>query len=268
MSGTANNWPFLYQGMEKEFTDPGPYYYTGTGQFYSPQIMRSPSETGQTSSSGSGGGGGGGGGFSPNFSLSPQEAGEAMGAGVGGMAVTAGAIAAYNAFLVGSEAGSAGLLTPVVVVGLIAEGLFELFDDLFGGGSQPEIPRQLLHKRHPLYPFILGVSESLVPSEASEGKPELCGDPEYCGTKPLEKKTPEYRAAPTATPTATPKAPGFFFCLGAAAAFNPAPFVGCPAGIMGCYAANPEGCAQMATQCSVLGGTIVLCHAVASGGGR
>ncbi len=29
VSGTANDWPFQYQGMEKEFTDPGPYYYPG-----------------------------------------------------------------------------------------------------------------------------------------------------------------------------------------------------------------------------------------------
>ncbi len=51
-SGTANDWPFQYQGMEKEFTDPAPYYYSGSGQFYSPQLVRSLSETGQTSSSG------------------------------------------------------------------------------------------------------------------------------------------------------------------------------------------------------------------------
>jgi hypothetical protein len=38
VSGTANDWPFQYQGMEKEFTDPAPYYYTGSGQFYSPHI--------------------------------------------------------------------------------------------------------------------------------------------------------------------------------------------------------------------------------------
>ncbi|MGB9380962.1 MAG: hypothetical protein WA571_02245 [Candidatus Binatus sp.] len=57
-SGTANDWPFQYQGMEKEFTNPAPYYYSGGGQFYSPQMVRSPSETGQTSGSGSGGGGG------------------------------------------------------------------------------------------------------------------------------------------------------------------------------------------------------------------
>ena len=30
-SGTANDWPFQYQGMEKEFNDPAPYYYSGNG---------------------------------------------------------------------------------------------------------------------------------------------------------------------------------------------------------------------------------------------
>jgi hypothetical protein len=40
--------------MEKEFTDPAPYYYNGNGQFYSPLLVRSLSETSQTSSSGFG----------------------------------------------------------------------------------------------------------------------------------------------------------------------------------------------------------------------
>jgi hypothetical protein len=50
-TGSANDWPFQYQGMEKEFTDPSTYYYTGGGQFYSPQLSRSLSEVGETSSS-------------------------------------------------------------------------------------------------------------------------------------------------------------------------------------------------------------------------
>jgi hypothetical protein len=66
LNGQANNWPFLYQGVEKEFTDPGPLYCSGGGQFYSSQLVRSLSETGQTSTSGpatgpSGSGGGGSG---------------------------------------------------------------------------------------------------------------------------------------------------------------------------------------------------------------
>jgi len=28
VSGTPNDWPFQYKGMEKEFTDPAPYYYS------------------------------------------------------------------------------------------------------------------------------------------------------------------------------------------------------------------------------------------------
>jgi hypothetical protein len=211
VSGTANDWPFQYQGMEKEFTDPGPYYYTGGGQFYSAQIMRSPSETGQTSSqgagggsAGSGGGGGGGGpagnplaapsggGSSPNFSQSPQESGEAFGVGAGAEAATAGFIAAYNAFLVGAEGVSLGYATPVVVVGLIAEGLFELLDDLFGGSSsEPPTPRQLLHARHPLYPVILGFPDGEIPTEASEGL-KLCGDP-YPSKQPPLSKEPQYQ---------------------------------------------------------------------------
>ena len=51
-SRTANDWPFQFKGMEKEFTDPGTYYYTGDGQFYSPQFVRSLSEAGQTSTKG------------------------------------------------------------------------------------------------------------------------------------------------------------------------------------------------------------------------
>ena len=74
------------------------------------------------------------------------------------------------------------------VVGIIAQGIEDIisfFDWLFGGGGSPPIPRQLLHQRHPLYPVILGISDGLIPTEASEGKPELCGDAEYCGTPVL-----------------------------------------------------------------------------------
>jgi len=31
VSGAANDWPFLYQGGEKEVTEPGPLYYSGGG---------------------------------------------------------------------------------------------------------------------------------------------------------------------------------------------------------------------------------------------
>jgi hypothetical protein len=280
VSGTANDWPFQYQGMEKEFTDPGPYYYTGGGQFYSAQIMRSPSETGQTSSqgagggsAGSGGGGGGGGpagnplaapsggGSSPNFSQSPQESGEAFGVGAGAEAATAGFIAAYNAFLVGAEGVSLGYATPVVVVGLIAEGLFELLDDLFGGSSsEPPTPRQLRHKRHPLYPVILGFPNGLIPDEASNGKPELCGDAEFCGTTPLQ--APEYRKAPPRAQTPTGLGP-FFACGGVFTAFNPELTVGCILTGVGCGGGDIPACGAMGVLCGSYFGGIGLCYGAA-----
>jgi len=185
VSGAANDWPFLYQGLEKEFTDPGSLYYSGGGQFYNPQIMRSLSETSQTSSSGnnggpsgSGGGGGGGGGggsnpFLPAFNPIPtsgsqiagdlQNEAEAAAAG----AAAYGALYGVNAVLGALTAGE--LVIPGVGwLAAAATGLFELFEDLFGGGgSEPPTPRQLLHARHPLYPGILGVQDGLIPDEGS-----------------------------------------------------------------------------------------------------
>jgi hypothetical protein len=171
-SGTPNDWPFQYQGMEKEFTDPAPYYYSGGGQFYSPQLVRSLSETGQTSSSGPGGGpsgsaiagpsGGGGGGFSITGQL--QNGGESIGVGLGAqVAESIGEdVASYlGAELIGSYAGPVGIAAATIY------DLVSLFEDLFGGGgSSPETPRQLLHGRHPLYPVMLGVSDGLIPDEA------------------------------------------------------------------------------------------------------
>jgi hypothetical protein len=59
------------------------------------------------------------------------------------------------------------------------------------------MPRQLRHQRHPLYPVILGFPDGLIPDQVSKGKPELCGDAEFCGTTPLQ--APEYRKAPPQT---------------------------------------------------------------------
>ena len=197
-SGTANHWPFQYHGMEKEFTDPAPYYYSGNGQFYSPQMVRSLAEAGQTSSSGSNIGPSGnsiagpsGGGFSPNFSPSVKEGAEAYGVDVGVYA----ALTGINLALVPLE-----LTIPVVGwIAAAASLLYVLFDDLFGGSSSsPPIPRQLLHGRHPLYPDILGVSDGLIPTMDSAGKPQFCGDSHVCPYCPVAKdeSTPEYRKAP------------------------------------------------------------------------
>jgi hypothetical protein len=160
VSGAANDWPFLYQGGEKEFTDPGPLYYSGSGQFYSPQLVRSLSETGQTSSNGNNAG--------PAGSAMAQPSGD-LGSNYARPSENVGGDAA-GGFLLGSlfiaESG-ATLGPPGALVGAILGGIAYLFEDLFGGSSNPPPPRQLVYARHPLYPVILGVSDDLIPDQVS-----------------------------------------------------------------------------------------------------
>jgi len=163
LNRTANNWPFLYKGIEKEITDPGTYYYTGGGQFYSPQLVRSLSETSQTSSQGTGSGpsgnaiaapsGGGNGSFGSWLSQDEENN-----------------LKNYFSFGnlgVGVGDSESGFIVPVGTFAGIIEQWISFFEWLLGGGSPP-IPRQLTHARHPLYPVILGVSDGLIPTEASE----------------------------------------------------------------------------------------------------
>ena len=46
MSGVANSFPFLYQGLEHEVTDPGQLYFEPSGNVYNPQIQRELSQVG------------------------------------------------------------------------------------------------------------------------------------------------------------------------------------------------------------------------------
>jgi len=57
LSGQSNNYAFLYQGMEHEFTEPNQFYYGRDGHFYSAQIQRGFSIAGAQSTSGPGGAG-------------------------------------------------------------------------------------------------------------------------------------------------------------------------------------------------------------------
>ncbi|HYB91772.1 MAG TPA: hypothetical protein VEC38_12090 [Candidatus Binataceae bacterium] len=193
VNGTQTSWPFLAGGGEHEFTDPASLYYSGSGRFYDPQIQRSLSQMGATGLSqpslgGAGGGGGGGGGGSggggPNVFLNLAEGG-AIGTGVGLAATAAvgfasggiaGAEAAMSelwAEIVGGSAAADPAIAPfVAAVAIVVDFLYNLFEDLFGGGK-PEVPRQLLHKRHPLYPVILGISDGII---VTEGSPSPAND--------------------------------------------------------------------------------------------
>ena len=188
LSGATNLWPFLYKGMEQESID-APYYYTGSGQFYSPQLTRSLSEAGETGSQGAcpsgnaigapSGSSGSGLYFPGGFDIGPQGSSKSgqttitvTGAGAGGATIGAVIGAAVGAPGAGAVIGGA--------VGAIVGGIASLVDDLFGGGSPPT-PRQLLHNRHPLYPVILGIQDGLIPDEAPSGNPQAQAQSECVG---------------------------------------------------------------------------------------
>ena len=212
-NGAATNWPLQYQGLEHEFIDPSiPVYVTGGGQFYDAQIMRSLSETSQTSSGGAGGGGGGGGGgFSPPGMAIPPPSGSG-----GGLSWQSLRNDSQQASQVGSDVfnvanglglafGSPGEMTPLALplaaIAAAVDFMVNFFEDLFGGSDNPPTPRQLLHGRHPLYPVILGIPPSLIPTEESEGKCKFCGDPSPCpNARPLQKKSSAPSPAPTPAP--------------------------------------------------------------------
>ena len=170
-SGTANEWPFQYLGREKQFTDPAPYYYSGSGQFYSPQFARSLTEAGETSAGGTGGGFSPAGnaiarpssvsvsGFDPTNLHNDERSAESVGGGA-----AAGALAGA---LIGTEGGPFGALAGAAIGASIGAAV-SFFEALFGGGSNtPPTPRQLLHGRHPLYLEILGIQNGLIPDAVS-----------------------------------------------------------------------------------------------------
>jgi hypothetical protein len=43
----SNSFPFLYEGLEHEVTDPGRLYFEPSGDVYNPQIQRELSQVGQ-----------------------------------------------------------------------------------------------------------------------------------------------------------------------------------------------------------------------------
>ena len=175
-TGAANDWPFQFKGMEKEYTDPGTYYYSGGGQFYSPQLVRSLSETSATSTQGGGGappsqlayGPGSEGNGSFGHWLAHEEEVQAT----GGFYDGGGGDSADSA-----DAGDSVDVDVDVPIVAIFEWWASFFEWLFGGSSAPPTPRKLLHARHPLYPDIIGVPDGLIPDEAPATPKGMTGGP-------------------------------------------------------------------------------------------
>jgi hypothetical protein len=267
MSGAGSNFPFLYQGMEHEPLDPQTLYYGGAGNFYNPLLQRSLSEIGEQGLSGPGSGtrgssvdpalGGGGPDVAANF---------AEGGGVGAGAGLATAVVA----LWFSDPETGGIITPVAIAATLADAIFQIFSDLFGGSDNPPIPRQLRHGRHPLYAGIIGIRTGLIVTEFSEG-PKFCSDPHPCKDPPLQKaefrqpQQPENRNAPP--PPKQSSGSRFLNCLANAAATPLITMpIACAFSAAACVQAEAPGlnvlsCKVALGTCTVTAATVAACAA-------
>jgi hypothetical protein len=265
LSGQSNNYPFLYQGMEHEFTEPNQFYYGGDGQFYSAQIQRGFSIAGAQSTSGPGGAG-------PHRAHHGHHHGGSAGRGA---AVNGHTDVAATADDVGEGGGDYssdnGGGTPSSLPALL-EDLYNFFSQFFGGG-QSLPPNYFVYKarverarRHPQYPKIDGVAIDIVLNQ-SPAAPEFCADPHPCNTPPLQRQeigrrpSPEYRKPPS-PPTIT-----FRGCLEIAAIPLAPAAILCGIGAVNCGSTlfgNPEGpagCVQGAAPCSITAAVVTGCYA-------
>jgi hypothetical protein len=144
---------------------PSTICYAGAGNFYNPLIQRALSEIGEQGLSGPGSGQSGNsidpasGGGGPNVAANAEVgAGVFAGAGLGSFVLSV---------IWGADVGTGGILTGAAIVATIADALYQIFSDLFGGSDNPPTPRQLRHGRHPLYAGVIGIRTGLLPTEVS-----------------------------------------------------------------------------------------------------
>jgi hypothetical protein len=268
VSGTANDWPFLFDGSEHELTDPASLYYEGSGNYYDPLIMRELAQVDATGLGQPNLGGSSGGGSKGTGGASRRGTGEASGP----------AHAEFQIHIGGSNSESTNidsttLTTIVEYVALAAAtfGLYELFDDLFGGGgSSLEIPRQMIHGRHPLYPVILGITDGEIPTMESSGGPQFCGDPAPCpNARPLHRAEDAYQSPNSGQYyQGLHEIPPFAVCMGLVGGFNAESIISCVGQSINCGSTlfgNPEGpagCVEALGPCAVTGAIIAGCYGV------
>ncbi len=187
LSGQPSNFPFLFEGMENELTDQqatvgmGQMFYTGSGQFYSAQIGRSLSLTGALDTSSPGGPG------PDRAHHGGHHGGAGRGAAINGHTNTAAAVADPGddgeGYTFQSDSSNSSL--PLLAQIFVDFGNF--FADLFGlGGGGSNLPpfyfvyqaRLTRGGRHPQYPKISGISNSVTISQQSAARIKF-GDASY-----------------------------------------------------------------------------------------
>jgi hypothetical protein len=172
-SGLGDSYPFLYQGMESEVTEPYPFYYGGGGGFYNPQIQRGLSITGAQGTSGPGDSPGPGQASLPAVgSSSPNPFNPVSNLQLYEQSQSLGDIAGNGASDLVSALGLDIGTGPVGPIVQYAYFLAMWFDELFGGGSPDYPPNYFTFQfrlnrkhagRHPLYTALIGMAPEIVP---------------------------------------------------------------------------------------------------------
>ena len=159
ISGLSNSFPFLYQGLEHEITDPGQLYFEPSGNVYNPQIQRELSQLGQQGIGGapSDGGGPGNGGFE-NFG-----SGHGHGGPGSNTKQTISDLLTVGSALPFFQPG--GPETPISLNPLsLAQDIEDIINFFDHGSSDQAKPPQLDHGIHPMYPY-QGIAPGLTPSQ-------------------------------------------------------------------------------------------------------
>jgi hypothetical protein len=172
LTGAGSSWPFLYQGMEHEITDPAPLYFDHGANVYNPMLQRELSQLGPQGSAGPPTAGAAEGGMGKGFGgFGPSQCFGNPGGLSGGRIASNLLTVAHAPFLFGQGGIGVGEAGPLPIPGVgAADEVFSWLDGLFNAADSPEIPREKQHRRHPVYRDILGVSEGLTPSQDA-GRP-------------------------------------------------------------------------------------------------
>jgi hypothetical protein len=176
LTGAGSSWPFLYQGMEHEITDPAPLYFERGANVYNPMLQRELSQLGQqgiagppTAGAGDGDMGNGFGGFGPSQGFGNP-------GGLSGGRIASNLLTVAHApFLFGQGGIGVGEPGPLPIPGLggardLISFVTSLFDD---GGDGAETPRQARHSKHPAYGRVIGVSSGLIVTQESKVYPTI-----------------------------------------------------------------------------------------------
>jgi hypothetical protein len=167
--GNVTSWPFQYQGMEHEITDPANLYFNPSSNVYNPQIQNAVSQVGAQGLGGSSGANPAGPAITPP---SGQSGGSTWQKFQNDVRQSEQVEDAANNFSISFSNGEAAPVTlPLGTIAGTVDLLVNLIEDLFSGSENPPIPRQLMHKRHPLYGEILGLDTGLIPTEGPAGNP-------------------------------------------------------------------------------------------------